>query len=329
MKPDPYLVTVTSVKKKRSGFLTCFRCNLDDEKLPAIATNDKSLAEFERHGDGEVSDGGGSFFSAFEHLHQDGQHTMGTGMPFDATGILRPSWSYVDAKSFNVRIGPDYKNLGLKAPSLPALYKPVGFDVFSGFQSDISGRVQFPQMKDSLESVLPVFMIVVVQLPLELPLIGRYDEGVSFAAYFELQDGLDPNIPAVSLFNRLLERGITDKSLCLKLIAKIDDWDAQNIPLSATLKKYNGKPGILTASTTIIQGKSPCSFVEIDIDLRKWNLLARSAFPKLKERTKDLTINLAILTEAQSDIDMPERVLGCITLNGLDTNKSHNIANSS
>jgi hypothetical protein len=84
------------------------------------------------------------------------------------------------------------------------------------------------------------------------------------------------------------------------------------------LKKYNGKPGTITASATFIRDQIPYDHLEIDFDIRKWNILARSAFPQLKDKLRELTLDVACVVEASADEDLPERILGALTLHGLD-----------
>jgi hypothetical protein len=99
------------------------------------------------------------------------------------------------------------------------------------------------------------------------------------------------------------------------------------------VQRYNGKPTLVTASAKFLyQQGAPASianrgmpadqtssypFVEIDFDVRRWALLARTTLVQLKDRVRDLPIKLAFMVEGTKDDELPERVLGCLSLSGL------------
>ena len=129
--------------------------------------------------------------------------------------------------------------------------------------------------------------------------------------------------PAVRLFRKLLDRGYSDKKLALKGIGILRDFEKQKIPMSGIFKKYNGKPGTITASATFHASQHPYSYLEVDFDIRKWNILARTAFPQLKDTLKDLSADLGLVVEGSADEDLPERLLGSLTVHGLDWTRAH------
>ena len=225
-----------------------------------------------------------------------------------------------------------------------------------GIVGRVVPSLKFPEIPSYYDPAcgLPALVLLMAQLPLEMPnLFGRGlpDFGISFGGYFiikreavewglqlaKLEESVaqkndDPSIkhsamlppisssipPAVRQWSRLLKRGFSDKSLCLKAVAQIRDFDSHNIPMGSVFKKYNGKPGTITASATFLPGKVPYPHCEIDFDIRKWNLLARSAFPSLKDKLPDLTIDIGVVVEGTTDDELPERLLGAMAVHGLD-----------
>jgi hypothetical protein len=239
----------------------------------------------------------------------------------------------VNSDRFYVRVGPNYPKLGLKEPSGSPLYDPIGVDIFRN-DFRIVGKVASCQQFPSLPAYypqgfcpLPALIVLNAQLPLVGPSVfssGKVDPGISVVAYFMIREETVRQAteasrwPAVRQLQRLVDRGYSDKSLALKAIAQVRDWDKHKIPMSGLLKKYNGKPGTITASATFIRDKIPYDHLEVDFDIRKWNILARSAFPTLKDKLRELTLDVACVVEATADDDLPERVLGCLTIRGID-----------
>ena len=316
--------------KLKSGLARLFGC---------IPSKKKSHRHHHHHR--HVPNDADDFVSAFESPYHSESRVMGHQFPRDETGESTPSWSTISAELFSVRIGPDYPSKGNKASSASMLYRPLGFDSFKddlNIVGNISTKLDFPDLPNYYDpsSELPALLIVCGQLPLEGPsLWGRStpDPGVSHVFYFGITEeackwgcaharGDSDYPPAVKVFKRLLQRGFSDKELAFKIIGIIKDFEKQNIPMASMLKKYNGKPATVTASGKFTRGSAPYDFLEVDFDLRKWNLIARTAVPQLKDKARELTIDFACLVEATEDEDLPERVLGAVRVKGLDWNKA-------
>lgn len=77
-------------------------------------------------------------------------HNMGASLPLrqEDTPHGTATWSPREACHFSVRCGPDYARTGTKAPSLPALYEPIGADLLRGDDvlSDVARHMNFPPL---------------------------------------------------------------------------------------------------------------------------------------------------------------------------------------
>ena len=323
-----------SSKLKGSMANPSFETTLKEEAhIPEYAQSEHFISEASFYSAIDPSSGYAHFVPG--RLAHGGSRRLGSGVPFDPSLMQRPSWTTVNSDRFFVRVGPNYPKLGLKEASASSLYEPVGVDILRN-DFRIVGRVachqQFPTVPVYYPSgfcPLPALIVINAQLPLQAPSLfghSKVDPGISVAVYFVIKEttvkwamekGEDAPA-AVRQLKRLIDRGYSDKHLALKTITHVRDWDAHKIPMSSLLKKYNGKPGTITASGTFIRDKIPYDYLEVDFDVRKWNILARSAFPNLKDKLRELTLDVAFVVEATADADLPERVLGCLTVHGID-----------
>lgn len=261
---------------------------------------------------------------------------MGETVPLRNPYVTSPvgtTWGASEHERFNVRIGPNYPKNGNKSSSLPFLYDPIGVDVLRGDKalSNIAPYMCFPPPPDFYDPAcgLPALLIVNAQLPLAMPSMFASpdaDHGWSCVGYYQIRQeavawsmgrGAD-SPPAISVVKRLFEKGVSDRSLAFKAIGMIHDLESQELPMSGLLKKYNGKPVLVTASSTFHFGKTPYPYLEIDYNVRKWSLVARSTLVQLRDRLATLTVHIGYLVEATEDEDLPERMIGGTTVHNLD-----------
>lgn len=246
------------------------------------------------------------------------------------------TFSVCDNGRFKVRIGPDYPHNGLKAPSLSALYESVGVDVLRGNRilSNVAPHLMFPPVPEYYDPAckLPALLIVNTQLPLAMPSLftaSENDPGWSCVGYFMIKKetvdwvlnkqstSTSPPPPAIQVFQRLLAKGFSERVLALKAIGMIHDIEDQDLPMMNILQKYNGKPVLVTASSTFHFGESPYPYLEIDYNVRKWSLLARTTLVQIGDKLKNLTCHIGYLVEATEDDDLPERMLGVVTVHNI------------
>ncbi|EER15272.1 hypothetical protein Pmar_PMAR007004 [Perkinsus marinus ATCC 50983] len=184
----------------------------------------------------------------------------------------------------------------------------------------------------------PALVVVNAQVPGEGPSFNPFvtqkpHPGYSVIVYFMITREMaswssrphDPDVPrSVRLWLNLLDRGISDRNLPFKVIGRVQNLtDLPSLPAMGIIERYNGKPALITGSATILEGSRPYRYVEIDYDVRKWSLIARTTLAQVKERVRDVVLDVGYLVESQEEVDMPERLLGSISLHHLDHRTAH------
>ena len=112
--------------------------------------------------------------------------------------------------------------------------------------------------------------------------------------------------------------------------------NADPMPISM-FERYNAKPALLTASSTLHSGNATHNdkeyrYLELDCNIRKvsilqrlskcwaicthhvliqWNIIARKAVPALWDSVPKMNLELGCCIEARDDTEMPEQLLGC------------------
>lgn len=267
-----------------------------------------------------------------EKVSLDNTFPMGSTVPHRSASSSGTSWSHCNHENFNIRTGPDYKRLGNKAPSLSFLYEPFGADVLTSDKilCHVAPNLLFPPLPDFYDPAcgLPAIIIVNAQLPLAMPSpfsSSENDAGFSCIGYYKItQDAVDwamnrvPGPPALAVLKRLLAKGFSEKALAFKAIGMVDDLLNQDLPMMSLLAKYNGKPVLVTASSKFHFGTVPYPYLEIDYNVRKWSLLARTTLVQLFEKLKKITVHVGYLVEATDNEDLPERMLAGTTVHNLD-----------
>lgn len=267
-----------------------------------------------------------------EKVCLDNTFLMGSTVPHESSGTSSTCWRECEHDFFNIRVGPDYKKRGLKCPSLSYFYEPFGLDVLRSdvIISNVAPNLMFPPQPSYYDSAcgLPAVLIVNTQLPLLSPSIfssSDNDPGWSCIGYYRIRKeavdwGLGSAVspPAVSVFKRMLARGFSDRSLAFKAIGMVSELEKQNLPMAGLIAKYNGKPVLVTASSTFHKGTVPYPYLEIDYNVRKWSLIARTTLVQLSDQLKNLTVHVGYLVEATENEDLPERMLGGTTVRNLD-----------
>lgn len=267
-----------------------------------------------------------------EKVSLDNTFPMGSTVPHRSTAPDGTAWSECDHDIFNIRIGPDYKKNGFKAPSLSFLYEPFGADVIRSnvILSNIAPYLLFPPQPDYYNPTcgLPAIIMVNAQLPLALPSpfsSSDNDPGWSCIGYYRITKAAvewalnhQPGPPAIDVLKRLLEKGFSEKALAFKAIGMVHDLESQDLPMMSLLSKYNGKPVLVTASSKFHFGKNPYPYLEIDYNVRKWSLMARTTLVQLTDKLKKISVHVGYLVEATQNEDLPERMLGGTTVYNLD-----------
>ena len=257
---------------------------------------------------------------------------VGTFTPRAPLGEMAPC-SSCDGfpEHFNLRIGPNYSKKGLKAPSGPALFEFAGMDVVHSADPilDISSRFKFPpRFTGAPHNGVPEYVVLNMQVP-----VGKTDlinpkltgESMNIVLYFAMTEALKNHLaspasapPAVKLFSEYCciaptipwnkgkeEPGFRGR---FKLMALVEG-------LPKVLNEFNGKPVLLTKSSSVTLGEN---YLEVDCNLRCWNVVARKAVTSVWGDVKGMKMEIGMTIEARDDDEMPEQILGCCQVSQMD-----------
>lgn len=247
-----------------------------------------------------------------------------------------PCWGECDASLFDVR-NVRYKQTKEKVPSESAMYDCVGMDMIRDKRRIDALVDKFPEgaglpasPPDAPEWTpawgVPRVLVVNCQLPYRAGYLftshPQDDGGLSVAAYFvlgrqasELLEHGTPT-PSLRLLQRFVEGGTTTKEgISFKAVGRVEDLDRYEVPES--FHRFNNKPVLLTKSATVVQSRLP-EVLELDYDVRSWVYLARSALATYHPRARDAEFEIGYLVEGKMDGELPEQILGCFKLLGMD-----------
>jgi len=182
---------------------------------------------------------------------------------------------------------------------------------------------EVPKMGD-----MPQVLVVTFQLPSEPPsLFKSKDDGQGSEVTFflkpskRLRDQLAGTVimsNAAKLLCRWCATADSDKVIRkrFKCMALVDHLEKLNM---GWLKSYNGRPILITES-----GKARKSIVddvsvlEMNSNVHAWNFIAKKGFVSLLPNFKKMRLNIGFTIEAHGDDEMPECILGSVTMNYID-----------
>eukprot|EP00439_Symbiodinium_sp_Y106_P075533 s598_g15.t1 len=246
-----------------------------------------------------------------------------------------------DPSLFRLRCGPDYLRYGAKATPGPALYSCFGAEVLEApcqLRSCTEGLPLPPRRAENRLLSLPHIIVVNFQLPFEAgPLRGPHppqDHGCSVVLVFKLKESAE-DCPAARLLARFLQEeghprpeGFSQSS-CLKVVGILENLEDLGIPsvLRPIVRKFNGKP-VLIEKESARYGDLSCGFVELAVDVRGFNAVARNLLRRLRSRLPQSTMQLGLLVQGVEDKELPEGFLGVARLQGLDLGRGRAVAAS-
>ncbi|GLE02668.1 hypothetical protein PINS_up011509 [Pythium insidiosum] len=213
-------------------------------------------------------------------------------------------WSEPDARSFLVR-GPHYLSTQTKVRSQRQAFRLLGVELLRSTHERIR-HVALSSIEAPSYAELPSTVLVI-----NFMLPGPPHQ--SLVLYFTPDDPqeLTRNTVFADLCHELLRGGSDDfRTSRIKLLPRVvqGTWSIRE-GIGAT-------PAILGTKVhhQYFQGKQ---YLEVDYDIGS-SPVASGIVKMLLGLVRDLVIDLAFVIEAQSSLELPERVLGCVRLDSID-----------
>lgn len=246
-------------------------------------------------------------------------------------------WRKTHASLFRIR-NVGYSQTGEKIPSQGALYDCIGLDVVQPKKlmlktviEEQSERMANISISDDFneEWGVPEILIINCLIPLQCGSMWsshpKDDCGVNAVAYFRLSEeakrllnGPQNGSPGLNVYRDMLKQGRSDRQrIPMKMIAQCENMDDLNVP--GMLKRYNGKPVLVTDSSFFITKNLP-HMLEISFDVRQWAYMMRSQIGLIQKLFKDSRVNFGYLVEGRGEEYLPEQILACFTCCYCNTN---------
>ena len=283
--------------------------------------------------------------SSFKHVDDVVQNESSGSIKSDKTSNDDShTWKYMDASEFSLRVGPNYKRTGAKAPSGPSLYELVGLDVIQTALriDDIGNKLNFPEEWSNIQSnhdKVPAIFIVNAQLPSSFETSLFTDitdgDGWSLVHYFRIRPeiaaeyaaGIETASPAAKLFAKYCEDAPNNQSDSystwygrFKLILRCENIEEFGLPSFIT--GYNAKPVLIRNTGTLLSKKESSIYQEIDINVHRFGSVPKKGLGMLMGKFKEMDISTAFCIESRDDDEMPEVILGCARIHKPDYTKA-------
>jgi len=249
------------------------------------------------------------------------------------------TWSNGDGTTFNVRLGPDYKTTGIKAPSNEALYKIFAFDAYCTKEKKINNISRFydmpvrPPVSDKYD-IPPVLLINVLVPDYDPPFwgVGPTDgKGYSMVFFGELSKSSrelllkDKLSPALRLFDAFVRGGKKGKhGDCLKCIARIVNPEeaikSYGMITGLLVSQYNGTPFLARDSPSYYY--VPGKYFAIDLDAHLFGKIARKGLGAVKDYIEKVIFDFAFVIEGRNDEENPEQILASIRVSKTGSGKA-------
>jgi hypothetical protein len=247
--------------------------------------------------------------------------------PINTTKLIQQDYP---ANEILVRAGPNYKKNGKKLPSQTSLYE---FQRIEVLKSDckiyhIAETTQLPGListkldQECRKRGLPTRLVINVQLPNKGPSFfggGSPDPGTSVIFYFTIRSNVPlppPEDPSVKLCQRFFAGKAPGR---FKVIGFVDNLVELGIAsfVVSTVEKFNGKP-VIVYKTGAFFGDPVRNYSEIDVDVHAFPFLVKTSLDALRNKVYLASLRAAFVIQGETDDELPERLLGCALLKGLD-----------
>jgi len=256
------------------------------------------------------------------------------------------SWTAGDGLGFQVRKNCR-NNRVLKEPSDGSLYECISVDIVKSAckVSEVLHRlVEMPPQAPYSGTgetwwpgcPLPRVLCIVGQIPFERgpALFGDHpanDHGCSIITLYRIKPSTlhllrsERRTPAISLFAQFVSGGTTHlvggnrTSGLFKAIAVAGNVDAVGVPrvLMPTVRKFNGKPCLITQSGTVFRDASG-EWLEVNVDIRRFCSLARNMLVSLRDLLPRASVHCGFTIQGCEDHELPEGIVADVWLHNVD-----------
>jgi len=247
------------------------------------------------------------------------------------------SWSNGSPERHRLRDGPDYRRNRQKRTPGPALYRCVAMDVVESSTKIRCATSHLASKPSSGAWCCPLPRIIVVnfQAPFERgPVYGEHpseDHGSSVLIFYEIEPcteqmarHLSTASPAVRHLVRYFqgEHPLREGNMvsgCLKAVGVVTNAGDLDFPsvLRPVIQKFNGKP-VLVEKESRHYPSLDGELVELTVDIRGFNYVARSSLYALRDQLPSIDIQVGLLVQGCTDEELPEALLGAVRFVGLD-----------
>jgi len=253
---------------------------------------------------------------------------------------VRPMWTNtttpaslfkpLDAKCFLVRSGADYFKTKKKKPSPEPLYDFKGADIFyatgSGVVMDCSRHIDFsewiPDPKDGWLEGAPRIIVNTLQFAEDSNWFGKSEDGTriyTFIMYYMLNKRGEAAVKQNTNAARLLKRFVNNEldETRFKIIMKIQDKEKLGLPfvIRKSLDQVDGKPFLAGRMKDSKSSRTRGDrYFEFGTYGQNFAYLARKAISACKGKLPVVRVDYGFMIEAQRDEEMPEQILGCVSI---------------